>query len=352
MVKFIASGWRQPWVARPSVQQRVSLARRSTSILRRQASVNRAVRAAGGKTRGRTKTRTRTKLFQTAYKRDGPVSESFFRYRYKKQVKLGKPLKQLLGDQTMVANEATRLTYAVNQQATTVLPAVYNSSDVGNILAQAATIVTSSGTNTNYKCLLESFNAKLMITNQTNDVVRLTLYDIVPRRDITNASYCPPNNAWVTGDAAAAGGTSAYQYVGSTPFQTPAFTRLYKVQKVTTLDLHTGGHHIHRTVGKPMLTFDKQTITEITAGSNTAIRNLTAYTMVVIHGYPVNDGTTKTNVGLANGAVDMVLVKQYKFKVMESSVASISQLTSNLVNPGTEALFIDVSGAASTVAVQ
>lgn len=344
---------------RPSVQRPWQVSRGSRLVMTKaaQQAAGKFVKTAAKsiiKGRKGTSTRTRSKLYQTVMHRDGPTTESFVRFKYYKKAKVPKTVKRLLGEQVMVCNEQTRLTYNANTQATTVLPAPYNISDVGNILAAAATAITASGTSANYKVLLERCNANLMITNQTNDVVRLTLYDCVPRRDIFNASYTPPNNAWVTGDAATStapgGGTSAYAYVGSTPFQTPAFTRLYKVQKVTTLDLATGGHHTHVIQANPYRLFDKQTYAEMTSGANNGIGYLTAFTMVVAHGYPTNDGTTKTNVGLAQGALDMVLVKQYKYRMLESSISTISQLTSNLISPGTESIFIDVSGGVSTVA--
>lgn len=296
------------------------------------------------------RTKTSTGLFQKVLHRDGPISDSFFRYPSRHHMKIGKTLKALTGEQFMTCNDILRLSSAVNDQAIGTIPSGYfDGLAIGNILGLAANVVATSGTNLNFKVLLEECQAKCLFTNQTNDVVRMTLYDILPRRDINNGSYTPPSAAWVTGDAATAGGASAYTYAGSTPFQTPAFTKLWEVVKVTNVDLHTGGHHVHNIMYKPKCMMDKQTFTENGGSANIAYKNLTGFTMVVIHGLPVN-GTSGTNISLAATAIDCAVVRQYKFRVFESSVSQIAQITTNFQAPvGGQNLFNDLTAAATTV---
>lgn len=282
--------------------------------------------------------------------RDGPVSKSFFHVRLKQGFKIPRNMKQLVATQFYLNNAIAKGQHPVNEQLITNVSQMYSGLDCANMYNAALSLITDSTRHANAKIYLQSCNQRTMITNQTNDVVRLAIYDIVPRKDVYNSTYVPPQAAWTVGLASAGATASSSTFVGATPFHSLVFTKLYKVQKVTNLELHSGGHHVHTVVAKPNRMIDGQYISEVGANANYGFANLTCYTMVVQHGFPVNDGTTKTNIGTAEGNVDFITTRQYKYRIYGSDVSDFRLATTALVNPGTEAIINDLTGATSTVA--
>lgn len=200
------------------------------------------------------------------------------------------------------------------------------------------------------KLYLKSCNSEMMITNQTNDVVNITLYDVVARRDLTGNSanealYITPDLAWQQG-CIDAGASSVYSTVGSTPFQTPGFTEFFKIRKITHVDLHSGGHHRHRQIYDSRCMFSNEIVTEL-ASSGGVLGGRSAFTLVVAHGFPVNSTGTST-VSTASGKIVWAQKLQYEYMPFTTQRTIITQ-TDNLPVLATESFINDLTGVAATI---
>lgn len=310
------------------------------------------------KMKGKSSTLTKSVFNKKKVRNDGPISNSYFRWPARlKYVKIGKQLKAVTSPQYWVANSTFRIDCTVGIQAFVANggPAYWSSTDITAIMNQATISSATAGAVIGYtpnpktqKVLLKSCTAELMMTNQTNDVVHCRIYDVVARRDISSANFYNPGIAWVTG-VTDQGIASQMQVVGSNPFQTPGFTTMWQVEKVTDVNLHTGGHHCHRTKSVINHMFNDEIIQAIGA-SNSAIKGITRYSLVVIHGYPGNDTVTKTQATISTNAcaLDMVVSKQYQYMVFEKSSTfanNSNALPTSYANA--ESIINDLTGAAA-----
>lgn len=216
-------------------------------------------------------------------------------------------------------NTAQRITAGIGlQNAYTVMP-MFNSGDVASISSKVA------NNNTN-KIFLSSCSAEVMLTNQELANVRIYIYDIIARRDSqSNVNTQNPDTAWKNSYADEGGANSNYSIVGSTPYSSDLFTQYFKVLKVTHLTLSQGQSHTHRVHYSPNRAIDGEYI-QYNSGS---FKGLTCFTMIVLHGYPENDSTTKTQVSTGQCDVDVIIRKQYKYTWLNDQDTTFS-MTNNL----------------------
>lgn len=282
--------------------------------------------------------------------KDGPVSASIVKFPMRPQ-KINSSFKKLFAPFFYVYNKGLSLSWTNSYQNMLDSSPYFGQTDISTMFTQYNNFVVpgqSSYVNqaaVTVKIYLKTLVAEHLLTNQTNDVVHLTMYDVVARRDQYNgSSYITPTGAWTQGDIDASQ-SSAYQIVGSTPFQTPGFTEYWKIVKITELDLHSGGHHRHKVFVSPKKLISNEVINQI--GSNGVIKDLTCFTMVVCHGFPDNSTGTST-VSTAPGKVDMVTKKQYEWQPFGSQRTMIS-VSDNLPVNATDAIINDLTGASTTV---
>lgn len=195
---------------------------------------------------------------------------------------------------------------------------------------------------------MKNCKGELLLTNQGNDLCHMTIYDCVSRRDQYNgSSTLDPWSAWSVGcnDASSA---NTNTYVGSHPFVIPGFTELYKVEKVTQVDLHTGGHHRHSVKISPNRMISREILTNVVGTSGIGnLRNLTRFSMIVMHGYPTN-ATGGTTVSTSHGAIDWVQTREYKFYGLTMNRA-VEGTSNTLTTLATESIVNDLTGVVTTV---
>lgn len=329
----------------------------STSTTSRRGPGARVQRALGlrnrKKTKTKTKTRTKTQLNQKIKThRDGPVSDSSVRVPFIGSFKLGN-FKKLTAPMFWVANSSGYLQWPNSYQYVTTCSSLYNPTDVGVIFGMYGTYIPPSATGqSTSKLYMRRCFAETLFTNQSNDVVHMTLYDCMARRDLTTQStsealYATPDVAWQQGSVDG-GATNSWKIVGSTPFQATGFTEYYKIFKVTDVDLHTGGHHRHKLYAKPNKMVNNDIVqTLITSGNTGTLGHWTSFTLVVCHGYPDNltGGTTVTS---AQGKIDWITRKQYEFWPVGSE-KTIINFSDTLAQNATESIVNDTTGLVQTV---
>lgn len=201
------------------------------------------------------------------------------------------------------------------------------------------------------KTVLQELHGELQINNCTTGVQRVTLYDVYARRDAyqTSATNMTPNIAWGQGmaDEITGGSITRNQVVGSTPFDSELFCKLYKVFKVTHIDLAPGQTHYHRISAKPNYVMDN----ELLQGTNIqSIKWLAHYTMLVSVGGLVVD-TTGTL--CTTGQIELLIVQKfdYRFTYVPDSITTLT--VSNNLNTTPSAAnneINDITGTISTLA--
>lgn len=172
------------------------------------------------------------------------------------------------------------------------------------------------------------------IKNQHNFPVKITLYDIQPRRDALVAR--DPLADWRDGIdqqqlplIGAAVSNIDYRFPGATPFQSPYFTQYFKVLKKTTFMLHPGSEHQHYLQVSPAYMFDFQY-----HGSFGALKGLTTGVMMVMNG-GIGSGVTLTTEGAySSGKIACIAEYSTKFMAFEKSRPVMFQLNGlNNVDP-------------------
>lgn len=303
------------------------------------------------KTRLAAMTKTKTKLKQENFRPDGEISESSIHIPLSgKTFRLGK-LDNLLGDQTFYTNSSLRLTHSAGRQASQTIATFWGGTDMSSILTQTGLISNPIAATTikNYKIYCKEVTSSILITNQTNDVVHLKLYDVRMRRDVSqaNTNYADPVNAWTQGavtDQAGAGNTPVY--IGASPFVSSAFTTNFEVVGIKDVMIHTGGHHVHKVHSMPLKTFNGELQLQNAGGIDA--KHFTHFTFAVQHGFAINDnaGTTITT---ASGAVDYIVNKTYTYAVMQSNNSQPIVTNSLSTTPAQEALINDTTGIAAVI---
>lgn len=273
---------------------------------------------AGKKTKTKTRV-TRKKLTnRVKVSKDDPVSDSFFSHVY------GKPLPKMIskfaGHSRLVENEGSYGVWAAGQQNLMLMNACYTPVQLEDMYSAYSSLQANSTVQNTAKFFLKQCKGEIMITNQTNDLVNMTLYDVVARRDSSVGYEYDPVSAWENG-IADAGVSNGYRTVGNTPFGVPLFTTFWKVLKVTKVDLHSGGHHRHTVLIKPQRILSREIWAGTGLGSasySSCIGGVTHYTVAVCHGYPVHV-TGGTSVSTAKGQIDFVSKREYEWEVIQQN---------------------------------
>lgn len=274
----------------------------------------------------------------------GPVFDDKYSFRHRlKKTYLPKGMKAVNRPSNYSINENAVVSCAAGLQAHTDSTQEYKLSlwsykDLNAIFTQAKLVTDTAPTTSvkNYKSqkvLLQSVNYKLMVTNQTNDVGHMTIYFCQPRRDLADGNFETPHLAWYNGigdiTVAGTGSATPTYIIGTTPYQSSAFTELFHVQKVHAIDLHSGGHYRLEGWSRPNKVMGYETLANL--GTNGAFQKLTSFFMVVVHGMPADGGSASTSVTTSPIKVDIIIAKTYKYRVFERSTQTM-QVDDNMAN--------------------
>lgn len=176
-----------------------------------------------------------------------------------------------------------------------------------------------AGTSKIQRYVLERAIGEIFMANNYKANVRITIYDVVARRDIPSATLTSAFTTWSQG-LTDIGLTNTYQNVGATPYGSDAFNFYWKVLNRTEVVLAGGSVHRHRVVWKGG---------KLVAGPEAAYlsgwKDCTYNTLVVISGQPAHDSTTKTSVTLGSGGIDYTIQTEHRWKLLSSNLPVINR---------------------------
>lgn len=256
---------------------------------------------------GRVPSRTTTTLTKREKAQADPAGGSLSNFSLvRPKHKLG-GVDPMTAPQMTVNNESGRLTSTVGQQNAALLLTDFGTQDVIKLFDN-----TFGSANKTTKCLIKSVHATIMIANQENVACMYTLYDVLAKRD-GNATITNPLTAFNAGLVDNSGGlASNYLIPGTDPYMSARFTEFFHVVKQTTGTLLPGSVHTHYVYYEP----NKVISNEISTFDANYIGGLTHYTLIVWHGTPINDSTTKTQVSLAPINLDYVIKQKRTSKLI------------------------------------
>lgn len=318
------------------------------SVLR---SLQRARLASRLSSRTASAVKTIQKKKQGVIRNDGPISKSYANFPIRnRRTYVPRGLYHATLPNKNVTNGFFRLSATVGGQnyncdvgmldRTDLLMLFAKAKIIGNVLG-AGTEVDVQNVRTQ-KITVENVRGEFMISNAQNDPCRVTIYDCCARRDMGSNGFSNPVQAWTNG-VADANNAAISAIVGSTPFQAPAFPLYWIVEKTTTVELHTGGHHCHYINYSPHVTINQELLMNDSIDPLVTLAKTTRFIMIVIHGFPVNDQTVTATVSTNSCSVDVVYKREIDYRVWERSTTNISY-TNNLSDSITPRLINDLTG--------
>lgn len=171
------------------------------------------------------------------------------------------------------------------------------------------------------------------LSNSSNSIMDLTLYDVVLRHAITTNDRDQPVRLWDAASSAEGQTTQINTILGNTPFSSPTFCQYFKIYKVTHVKLAEGQMHTHVTRNTTKLQKNIQNLVtwgadlEATSGM---LPYLTTYTMAVIHGSPCTS-VTNPLIESSTTSVKLTSVSKYNYTFKQLPTPNTYNLATNLI---------------------
>jgi hypothetical protein len=234
--------------------------------------------------------------------------------------KLGN-MEKLIAIQPVVNVQGGRVTSLIGKQEGALLVTEMSPADITTLFTNALGGAASKST----KMLIKSCVTETMFTNMENVPVNYTLYDIVPKRD-GNTTIIDPISCFRSGFADVTGGAAAnYLVPGTDPYMNPRFNNYFQVVQRLEGTLLPGNVHTHRSYYEPNYIISG----EVNSWTIDFIKDLTHYTMIIIHGTPENDSTTKTGATVSLSAANIDFVTKQKWTAKFGWLAGSNQTVTN-----------------------
>lgn len=272
------------------------------------------------KTASKTKTRKR-KASSTAVE-EGPANAmTFTDYGYRIP-RVNKTLLDIGGAVKHVINDSAQLTCGVGVQNVQDLAFLTNA----DLLALLAFSPYNPIATDTVRMFIQSVTAEYVYSNQSAATAICTIYDCQAKRDLSSALNFAPRAAWLQG-VTDEGQVTEMTTVGAKPYDVMLFKAFWGIVKTHKVTIPPGGIHRHRITFHPNCIYDGAVAQYATYGS----MGLDSSPMIVWHGQPAHDSTTKTQVSTAPINMDFTRSLEYTVKFIQNNVPSVHR-TNNLVS--------------------
>lgn len=291
-------------------QLKLPVSRFSKSTMRRAqkeiSNINRQVKKFTRK-RQRVSSSSSSSSKSTAFVAASASGNSFSRFRTRgRNNRVSKKLwKGMAVPSALMVDNNWRLESSNGEQAVTYVPHL-DSTNLGTCFTNSGILINNNG-----KIYLSKYTSEMYVTNQGMGNTRMTLYDIVCRRDTTESN---PVSAWNDGLLECTGtsaNTRTSSNLNSTPFQSPEFCTKWKVVKRTVVQMALGQSHIHKVDIKFGSLISRDNIEDFVYQ-----KGLSFVTLVVIHGMPCNEQATQTDVAVSSAFVSIVRSQKVHYRAI------------------------------------
>jgi hypothetical protein len=222
---------------------------------------------------------------------------------------LPKHVENALAPQVFIANAGLQLKSGIGLQNVTVALEL-NAPAIANLATSSDKIS---------RVLYKRATGDVTFTNIFLSNAYVIIYDVIARKDIALNLIGDPATAWAQSDTDTSA-SLAYKALGSTPWQSELFNEFYKVAQVTNVVLAAGATHVHKIRLNPNRIVSDAYATYCPF----ALKDVTYWTVVEIHGSPANDTTTQTQVSVGVGGVNMVIDAEHTLKILQKQTPVIS----------------------------
>lgn len=244
---------------------------------------------------------------------DGLTTVSSFANGYKLKA-FYKDLLKTSAPSYQIIRFGRRMTSAINQYGNDI----FNFLDTG-FLQQMYTEIVPNAASSNQRVFLENLRVEMEFCNSGDQILTIEIYDVVCKKDTTTSPLTAMSSGFTTMDPQTALGNSANQTIDAgslmfTPSMSPTFNQLYKIQKITKLNIPSG--HIH----KHSHNFSPRMILNETRRANASFYSgLTKHIMVRIRGQAVSQQDNATVIGIGPSALDVICMARAKVKYVAAN---------------------------------
>ena len=276
----------------------------------------------GGRTRtsGRTMTKRRKKKKVTKiHKRSENSSASQVRFgKYKIPTGTRTLLKSVIArrhDMEIRSTNATSTTGVQGLQVFTTL-------DKDHLIQMKTDCAGGTATDNEITFFLKSVKRQQFYKNQSNHVVKLTLYDCVAKSQAPAVAVDTVSECWSKGLLDAnPGGNVTVADIGQTPHKSAEFRLYWRIERVTTIYLEPGQQHEH-TLIQSINRIVKSTMFDHNA-LVASIPGLTTTTLAVFVGSIGHDSTVASRVSFMPATIDVAMKREIQYSVLPSSTSKI-----------------------------
>jgi len=213
-------------------------------------------------------------------------------------------VKKVLGKQVVSNNTSGTITSTAGVQAIKLFT-VMDASQLISMQNVASTTVTEN----DVKLFVGNVKHRVVFKNQSNNVGKVTIYDIMTKRSPPTAALDDPVECWNKGFLDLGVGAQS-TVIDNTPFNSAEFKQYWKVNKVTTFNCEPGQQHEH-TIRQGVNSYLSSTRWANSAAQS--ISGITSHCMIVFHGSIGHESTTNLNVTYMPMKLDWVQFKEYDF---------------------------------------
>lgn len=249
----------------------------------------------------RSRSRSRTPSESIPVSAGDGCSNSYYKsvQRFHRKASL---IKRIGGTQHYTYNFSARMNATTGNQAVSHFTTA--TSDQLNEMA-----LTIPGVNNTTELILGRIDNEFMITNMSEASVFVDLYEVVPRYVIDTAFN--PALAMNSGILDVSGSTAGATSLSTTPYMSPIFTTLYRINKRVRVELPQGRTHVHKSNYLTGQNFDRELFNVF--GGSKYVRNFSKSLLVIASGQPINDQADNTKVSTAAVAIDVVQKTRFQF---------------------------------------
>lgn len=279
-----------------------------------------------------------------------PGTISKFTERHKKPRGYGRLITKMSQPQYYQKVGGGNINAAYNKQGLQDLLAVFDYTDLSTIYAACGGVSSDTASAATQRVFMEHCQQTWYMTNQTNTVVHIDLYDLRSKKvtDLLASGYRMPFTDYATKGLQQEQGTAVtnpLDNLGCTPGMSKWFNKKFQIMKKVHIILGPGQTHEHRSFQQVNRQFDASILRGLATGDG--IPGWTRWISTISYGSATNDSTTKTNFGTSLVDVDLVYTLKYRYRYLELDTTTYTR--SNALGAVTHAAVADImSGLITT----
>jgi len=195
----------------------------------------------------------------------------------------------------------------------------------------------STATKNQLKPYFLSCKGSYTFTNFSTATVFLDLYDLHPKQSVSVG----PDLSWASGDIIEQGDTSTTTspqtfQISSVPQESTEFMKMWKIDKITRLEMTGGQTHVHRINYGRNKAIPNEVLQQTDSfGPTSTVYGLSRALMWTTVGQPVKDTGTGASAGVTTASTELGIVVELQYRWSMLQFPSKQNITSSTIIPAT-----------------